>query len=103
VPPPALIVAIAWWIAPLSLAGRTGTSQMNSVSQLITPTSLRSSSRSTTRCAASLARSSFVTFSSVDIAIEPERSIESTTARLGISTFCLTSIVTGSASSTGVR
>ena len=29
--------------------------------------------------------------------------MESTTARLGISSFCLTSIVTGSASSIGVR
>ena len=56
-----------------------------------------------TRCAASLARSSFVTFSSVDMAIEPERSIDSTTARLGISIFCFTSMVTGSASSMGVR
>ena len=87
----------------MSLAERTVASQMNSVSHDITPTSLRSSSRSTTRWAASLARSSLVTFSSVDIAIEPERSIDSTTARLGISTFCLTSMVTGSASSIGVR
>ena len=87
----------------MSRAGRTGASQMNSVSQLMTPTSLRSSSRSTTRWAASLAMSSLVTFSSVVIAMEPERSIESTTARLGISTFCFTSIVTGSASSIGVR
>ena len=76
---------------------------MNSVSQLMTPTSLRSSRRSTTRCAASLAMSSLVTFSSVVMAMEPERSIESTTARLGISIFCFTSIVTGSASSIGVR
>ena len=56
-----------------------------------------------TRCAASLARSSLVTFSSVDMAIEPERSIDRTTARLGISIFCFTSMVTGRASSTGVR
>ena len=47
--------------------------------------------------------SSLVALSSVVMAMEPERSIESTTARLGISTFCFTSIVTGSASSIGVR
>jgi hypothetical protein len=70
----------------------------------MTPTSLRSSSRSTTRWAASFAMSSLVTFSSpVVIAIEPDRSIDRTTARLGISSFCFTSMVTGRASSIGVR
>ena len=98
------MVAMAWWTAALVAAGRMEASQMNSVSQLCTPTSLRSSRRSTTRWAASLATSSLVTFSSpVDMAIDPDRSIERTTARLGISTFCFTSIVTGNASSTGVR
>ena len=98
------MVEMARWMACLSRAGRSGESHTNSVSQLITPTSFRSSRRSTTRWDASFAMSSLVTFSSpVVMAMEPERSMESTTARLGISSFCLTSMVTGSASSMGVR
>ena len=47
--------------------------------------------------------SSLVTLLSVVMAMEPDRSMDSTTARLGISSFCFTSMVTGRASSMGVR
>ena len=81
-----------------------GTTQLQAVSKAMTPTSFRSSRISTTSWAASFASSIFESLPSpVVSSMLPDRSMTKAMAREGISTFWRASMVTGSASSIGVR